>query len=244
MRHGFQRTRPDALPCAVAEVPRSASAPSGPSHARSPASLIVLCVTGRASTLLRDPQRAQRKRARMGRVTPPHAGGAALLYRSALQPIAELDDAGNVTSVFVYASRPNVPDYLIRGTTTYRIISDLRGSPRLVVNAATGAVAQRLEYDAWGKVTADTSPGFQPFGFAGGLYDADTGLVRFGARDYDASVGRWVSKDPILFEGGQTNLQVYVDNDPVNLVDPNGLFGHSHWGQRQRRIRAWPRRRR
>jgi RHS repeat-associated protein len=146
------------------------------------------------------------------------------LYRSALQPVAELDGAGNVVSVLVYASRANVPDYLIRGTTTYRIISDMRGSPRIVINAATGAVAQRLDYDAWGNVTTDTSPGFQPFGFAGGLYDPGTGLVRFGARDYDASIGRWVGKDPILFGGRQTNFYVYVGNDPINAIDPSGLI--------------------
>lgn len=146
------------------------------------------------------------------------------LYRSALQPVAELDGAGNIVQVFVYATRSNVPDYLIRGTTTYRIISDLRGSPRLVINAATGAVAQRLDYDAWGNVTTNTSPGFQPFGFAGGLDDPDTGLVRFGARDYDASIGRWLSKDPILFGGGQANIYLYVENDPVNAIDPRGLL--------------------
>jgi RHS repeat-associated protein len=64
---------------------------------------------------------------------------------------------------------------------------------------------------------------FQPFGFAGGLYDADTGLTRFGARDYDAQTGRWTTKDPIRFGGG-TNFYGYVLNDPVNLVDPAGLF--------------------
>ena len=35
----------------------------------------------------------------------------------------------------------------------------------------------------------------------------------FGARDYDPSVRRWISKDPVLFRGGQANLYVYVDND-------------------------------
>jgi RHS repeat-associated protein len=81
--------------------------------------------------------------------------------------------------------------------------------------------AQALEYDDFGNVTRDTSPGFQPFGFAGGLYDVDTGLVRFGARDYDPTIGRWTSKDPIGFEGG-LNFYAYCDNDPVNCADPTG----------------------
>jgi len=46
--------------------------------------------------------------------------------------------------------------------------------------------------------------------------------VRFGARDYDPSVGRWISKDPILFNGGQANLYVYVGNDPVDRIDSSG----------------------
>jgi phosphomannomutase len=68
-------------------------------------------------------------------------------------------------------------------------------------------------------VTRDTSPGFQPFGFAGGLYDRDSGLVRFGARDYDPETGRFTAPDPLRFDGGDTNLYAYAAGDPVNLVD-------------------------
>jgi YD repeat-containing protein len=114
----------------------------------------------------------------------------AWLYGDGLHPVAELDGAGRVVSRFVYGTRANVPDSMVRDGTTYRIVSDVRGSVRLVVNAATGEVAQRMDYDAWGNVLLDTNPGFQPFGFAGGLYDSDTGLVRFGARDYDPETGR------------------------------------------------------
>jgi len=142
------------------------------------------------------------------------------VYRSQLQPVAELDGAGNVVARYVYTTRVNVPDSMIKGGNTYRFIHDHLGSVRLVVDAATGVVVQRLDYDAWGRVLTDTNPGFQPFGFAGGLYDPDTGLVRFGARDYDAETGRWTGKDPILAE---INLYGYSIGDPVNWQDEYGL---------------------
>jgi RHS repeat-associated protein len=145
------------------------------------------------------------------------------LYQDPLKPIAELNGAGQVVSRFVYATHANVPDLMIKGGVTYRIITDHLGSPRLVVNGSTGEVAQRMDYDEFGRVLTDTKPGFQPFGFAGGLYDSETRLVRFGARDYDAETGRWTAKDPVLFEGEQANLYAYVGNDPINRTDSFGL---------------------
>ena len=105
-------------------------------------------------------------------------------------------------------------------------VTDQLGSPRLVVNVATGAIAQRIDYDEFGQVLSDSNPGFQPFGFAGGLYDRDTQLVRFGARDYDAETGRWTAKDPIGFGGGDGNLYRYANSDPINGNDPLGLYSH------------------
>jgi len=52
--------------------------------------------------------------------------------------------------------------------------------------------------------------------------------VRFGYRDYDPETGRWTAKDPIGFAGGDTDLYGYCLNDPVNAVDPSGLF-ENHW---------------
>jgi RHS repeat-associated protein len=124
------------------------------------------------------------------------------LYQDDLKPIAELGASGNVVSRFVYATHDNVRDYMVKGGSTYRIVTDHLGSVRLIVDAATGAVVQRMDYDAFGRVLRDTNPGFQPFGFAGGMYDPATGLVRFGARDYDPETGRWTAKDPIAFDGG------------------------------------------
>jgi RHS repeat-associated protein len=122
----------------------------------------------------------------------------------------------------VYGSKANVPDYMIKDGINYRIISDHLGSPRLVINAETSEVIQRMDYDEFGNVINDTNPGFQPFGYAGGLYDQHTQLVRFGARDYDPQIGRWTNKDPIRFRGGDINLYTYVLNNPINFIDPNG----------------------
>ncbi len=52
----------------------------------------------------------------------------------------------------------------------------------------------------------------------------DTKLVHFGARDYDASVGKWIQKDPIFPYGATTNTYEYGLNDPVSFIDPSGLY--------------------
>ncbi len=72
-------------------------------------------------------------------------------------------------------------------------------------------------------MTRDTSPGFQPFGFAGGILDSDTGLVHLGAREYDPKLGRFTTSDPIGFDGGSFNLHGYALGDPVNFIDPTGM---------------------
>lgn len=143
------------------------------------------------------------------------------LYQDTLRIAAEVDAAGAVLTRFVYGERPNVPEYLTRNGEDFRVVTDHLGSVRLVVHATTGQVMQRIDYDEWGRVVADSNPGFQPFGFAGGLYDADTGLVRFGARDYDAETGRWIRLDPIRFAGG-LNAFAYAGSDPASLVDIDG----------------------
>lgn len=147
------------------------------------------------------------------------------LYRDQLNPVAELDSNNNIVSRFVYGAKISVPDYMVRDGFRYRILSNHLGSPRLIVNTETGQIAQRLDYDAWGNVIQDTNPGFQPFGFAGGIYDHHTKLVRFGVRDYELKVGRWILKDPIRFSSDDTNLYGYVLFDPVNLQDITGEIG-------------------
>lgn len=145
------------------------------------------------------------------------------LYSDKLNPVAELDDDGNIRSIFMYASRLNIPDYVIKEGRAYRIIADHLGSVRLVVDTETGELVQQMDYTSFGEVVLDTNPGFQPFGFAGGIFDNDTRLLRFGGRDYSAKVGRWLSRDSNSFYSGTLNLYNYVFSDPINWVDVNGF---------------------
>jgi RHS repeat-associated protein len=162
------------------------------------------------------------------KVTAP--GGAStvqrgFLYVDGLRIGAELNSDSSLKSRFVYGTGRSVPDYMMKDGVTYRLVADHLGSVRAVIRVADGVVVQQLAYDEFGNVLIDTAPGFQPFGFAGGLYDADTGLLHFGAREYDAALGRWTSKDPLRFRGGDVNIYAYVWNDPINVNDPSGLGG-------------------
>jgi RHS repeat-associated protein len=144
------------------------------------------------------------------------------IYSGQLSPVAELDSAGNVIAQFVGS-------LMIKNGNTYQFITDHLGSVRLVVDVNTGDVAQKIDYNEFGNVIINTDPNFQPFSYAGGLYDTQTKLTRFGARDYDASFGRWLCKDPIGFGGGVSNLFEYAVNDPINKIDPYGKQSIWHY---------------
>ena len=122
---------------------------------------------------------------------------------------------------YVYGE-DHTPELILNGTSTYRVIRDQLGSVRGVVDASSGTVVQHIDYDAWGVPTVVSGASFQPLGYAGGLSDASTGLVRFGARDYDPVAARWTCKDPVGFGGG-ANQFIYVNNLPTTSTDPRGL---------------------
>jgi len=133
------------------------------------------------------------------------------------------DGSDNLVMRFEYADG-RMPVAMTKGGSTYYLTYDQVGSLRVVADSS-GNVIKRVDYDSFGNIISDTNPLFTvPFGFAGGLHDRDTGLIRFGFRDYDPDVGRWTAKDPILFTGGDTDLYGYCLNDPVNSIDPKGQF--------------------
>ena len=144
------------------------------------------------------------------------------LWQDKTTLLATYDGGGNLKQRFEY-TLGHAPTSFTENGETYYLLMDQLGSPRVITDSA-GQVVRAIEYDAYGNVISDSNPGFEiPFGFAGGLKDADTGLIRFGYRDYDPTTGRWTARDPIGFAGGDTNLYGYVLGNPVNGIDLNGL---------------------
>jgi len=89
----------------------------------------------------------------------------------------------------------------------------------------TGTVVNSYAYDPFGQVLAQQEAVPQPFKFVGqyGVMAEPSGLYYMRARYYDPGVGRFISEDPIGFGGGDVNLSAYVQNNPINRVDPFGL---------------------
>ena len=154
------------------------------------------------------------------------------VYGAGLGPVAELDADGYVAKRFVYGSHANVPDYVVtltRTTTTTlesvaAVVHDRRGGVRELIAMTDSLSPVHTTYDEYGRIS-DPNPvnvGVSvPFGFAGGMFDPETGLVHLGAREYDPQTGRWLTPDPIGFAGGP-NLYGYVLADPINYIDPLG----------------------
>jgi RHS repeat-associated protein len=146
------------------------------------------------------------------------------LWQGLTRLLAVYDGSNNFLMRFEYAN-DRMPVAMTKGGSTYYLTYDQVGSLRVVADAS-GNVVKRIDYDSFGNIIEDTDPAFEvSFGFAGGLHDKDTGLVRFGFRDYDPDTGRWTAKDPILFVGGDVDLYGYCLNDPISRIDPEGTFG-------------------
>jgi RHS repeat-associated protein len=88
-----------------------------------------------------------------------------------------------------------------------------------------GNVVNRISYDAFGGVTAETNPSVDfRFLYTGQEYDPETGNYFYNTRFYNPLNGVFIQEDKIGFAGGDTNLYRYVFNSPTNYTDPTGEF--------------------
>ena len=133
-----------------------------------------------------------------------------------------------ISTYYLYDAQGNVQGEHIGSTSYYFFHNNI--SSIVGVVSATGTVSDRYAYDPYGNVTASSGTVANPWQFAGGYYDASTGLTKFGNRYYDSTSGRWTQAD--ILSGNLSNPQslnrfAYAGDNPVNEVDPSGasFFG-------------------
>ena len=112
--------------------------------------------------------------------------------------------------------------------TEYFYVKNLQGDILKVISA-TGTEAAAYSYDAWGKLL--TSAGdlaeVNPLRYRGYFYDTETGLYYLKSRYYDPEVSRFINPDAFVSSGTSVasyNMMVYCDNNPINRIDPAGMF--------------------
>lgn len=125
-------------------------------------------------------------------------------------------------SRFVHGPGIDAPLAMEQKGRTYFYHADGLGSI-VSLTDQRGAVVQSYDYDSFGNMRQHGGEVKQPYGYTGREWDKETGLYYYRARYYDPVAGRFISKDPIGFAGGDVNLYRYVQNNPVNWVDPSGL---------------------
>src|SRR5260370_343764 len=135
--------------------------------------------------------------------------------------IEELDSGGN--ELARYAQGPGVDEPLaeLRSGATGFYDADGLGSVTSL-SGNTGTLSNTYTYDAFGNLTASTGSLGNPLQYTGRDYDPETGLRYYRARYYDPGVGRFISEDPIGFEGG-FDFYTYGETDPIKSIDPSRL---------------------
>jgi RHS repeat-associated protein len=139
---------------------------------------------------------------------------------------ADTDGSNSLLLRYVRGQRIlELPARVSSGGTVAWLLPDRLGSVRNVLNSS-GALVDTISYDGFGNPT-ESSPGSGGvYMFAGYRFDEETELFRPDmtvTRYYDPKTGRWVTRDPIGFGGGDPNLFRYVVNCPINAADPSGL---------------------
>jgi RHS repeat-associated protein len=138
-----------------------------------------------------------------------------------VNPVQETSGATVLANIL---SGLGIDEFLSRtdvgSATTSHFFPDALGSVIALADAA-GTVQTEYTYEPFGRTTVTGTSDTNPFHYTGRENDG-TGLYYYRARYYHPGVQRFISEDPIEFEGGDVNLYAYVENAPVDLIDPSG----------------------
>jgi RHS repeat-associated protein len=168
-----------------------------------------------------------------GRRVKKNVNGTVTYYVYDMEDIRfETDGTGAITAEYTHGPGIDEPLAMKRSGNVYYYHTNGLGSVTALTDSSK-AVVQSYVYDAFGQIISQTGSITNPYTFTGREYDSETGLYYYRARYYDAKIGRFISEDPIGFEGGDVNLMAYVGNNPVNYTDPLGLWAvklNFYWG--------------
>ena len=145
------------------------------------------------------------------------------IYDAAGNLLAETDTAGAVSRYYIHGLG------LLAAVTPADAVScyhyDGVGSTVAITNSSQ-TVVNAYAYDPFGNILSQNEAFAQPFKYVGklGVMAEPNGFYSMRARYYDPAAGRFISEDPLGFDGGDVNLYVYAGNNPVNRVDPSGLY--------------------
>ena len=140
------------------------------------------------------------------------------------EDIIAVYEGGSLSKVFIHGPGIDEPLAVKTGGSWYYYHADGLGSVMSLTNASGQPVeGYSLGYDSFGNLVKGTLD--RNYTYTGREWDAEAGLYYYRVRFYDPETGRFISNDPIGFDGGDVNLYSYVGQNPLNWIDPWGL----HW---------------
>jgi RHS repeat-associated protein len=139
--------------------------------------------------------------------------------------IAEYDGNNNLLRKYIYGPGIDQPVSMIEvadANATYYYHFDALGSV-VALSDSAGDTVQTYQYSVYGEVAVEDANHPNPYMFAGVRYDIEIGLYYNRARYYNPFMGRFLQRDPVGCQVAM-NLYKYCMNNPLNMVDPLGLY--------------------
>ena len=135
--------------------------------------------------------------------------------------VAQYDGSGNLIAGYTYGL--GLVSQTTAGSNTNYYQFDGLGSTADLVSAA-GSILNTYSYLPFGSLLNSTGSTPNPFTYVGqfGVSSDSSGLLNMNARDYDPTVGQFISQDPTGLLGGSLNLRQYALNQPTGFIDPTG----------------------
>jgi RHS repeat-associated protein len=160
------------------------------------------------------------------RIYKSSSSGTSVYAYDGANLIEETNVAGGAVARYEVTQNVDEPLAMLRSSATSYFQADGLGSITSLSNGA-GSVSQTYAYDSFGEQTGSSGSLTNPFQYTARELDPETNLYYYRGRYYDPAVGRFLSEDPLGYDGSDANSYAFVFDSPTNFVDPSGLNGAS-----------------